>query len=137
MENHAFEKDTLTVYVAAESFPEGVLKAHQTLHAAVGRSDDRRYFGISWPDGNGGIHYLAAAEMLEGTEPESLGLKIFTIRKGPYIGITLRNYMQDIPPIGRAFETLLGDPRIAHDGYCLEWYLTDEEMICLVPIEHE
>ena len=47
----------------AKSFPEGILEAHQTLHALVPYSQNRKYFGISRPE-NGNIVYKAAAEEL-------------------------------------------------------------------------
>ncbi|MDB5155686.1 MAG: putative transcription activator [Mucilaginibacter sp.] len=59
--------------IAASSFPDGVMAAHQQLHALIIYSDDRKYFGLSRSE-NGQIIYKAAAEELKNGEAEKLKL---------------------------------------------------------------
>ena len=61
METITLNNDIKVFYITAKSFPDGVLDAHNKLHALVPFSTDRKYFGISRPE-NGTIYYKAAAE---------------------------------------------------------------------------
>jgi hypothetical protein len=115
--------------VKADSFPDGILPAHQKLHSIVPLDTNRRYFGISW--GGDQITYKAAAtELFEG-ELKEKNLERFAIRKGKYLA-TIANSPQDI---AEAFQKLLDDPRLLPDGYCVESYLSDNKIQCMVTIE--
>ena len=136
MEIVSFENDIRGMCVTAEFFPEGALAAHQRLHAAVPFSSERGYYGISWPDGKGGITYKAAAQELEVGEAENLGFEIFVVKKGTYLSEQLPDFQKDIPAIGKTFAKLLADPRIDPQGYCLETYSKDaKDMQCLVKLK--
>ncbi len=118
----------------AKSFPEGILEAHQTLHALVPYSQNRKYFGISRPE-NGNIVYKAAAEELIEGELKQHGLEEFTITAGEYLYIILKDFMQNIPAIGKAFNELTSHPHIDPNGYCIEWYLSDRDVKCMVKLK--
>jgi len=92
------------------------------------------YFGISQPNPQGTIIYKAAAEELEPGEAEKYGCESFTIRKGKYICIDIKNHMSDAASIGNTFQKLIAQPGIDPKGYCLEWYrnYTDPDVKCLV-----
>lgn len=136
MEKHFIEEDIKVSCVTAESFPDGVLAAHQKLHGMIPFTLERKYFGISRPDQGGAIVYIAAVSELETGEAEKLGLESFTIKKGTYVAKTIKDYMNDLSSIGNAFQELLADPEIDHDnGYCLEWYMNDTDVRCMVPLK--
>jgi predicted transcriptional regulator YdeE len=120
--------------IKAKSFPDGILAAHQTLHALVPFSEQRKYFGISRPENGGGIVYKAAAEELKKGELSSHGLEQFTIRKGEYIYIDIPDFMNKIEEIGKTFQQILKDPRIDPQGACIEWYVTKNDCKCMVRI---
>lgn len=40
--------------------------------------------------------------------------------------------MKDISSIDKSFKTLLTDPRIDPEGYCVEWYLNAKDVQCMV-----
>ncbi len=123
------------MYTEADSFPEGALAAHQALHAKIPHSEQRGYYGISWMEA-GRIRYLAAAAELNANESAEYGLPIFTIKKGTYICELVKDFMQDIPAIGRTFQQLLADPRLDPQGYCLEIYdKNDKDVQCLVKLK--
>jgi hypothetical protein len=42
--------------------------------------------------------------------------------------------MSDIPGIGRTFDKLLKHPRIDPQGYCVEEYVNNTDVRCLVKI---
>ncbi|MBI1223839.1 MAG: transcriptional regulator [Bacteroidetes bacterium] len=134
MELTQIPQDIPAMYIEASSFPAGVLAAHQSLHAKIPASDDRGYYGISWME-DGKIRYLAAAGELSKNESAKYGLPIFTIKKGSYICELVKDFMQDIPAIGRTFEQLLDDPRLDPQGYCLEIYGRESKDVqCLVKL---
>jgi hypothetical protein len=126
-------KEDIEVFcVTATSFPDGVLQAHQTLHALVPFSTERKYFGISYPEKPGSIIYKAAANELEQGDLSKHGLEHFTIKKGKYICILIEDFMKDIPAIGKAFQELITQPGIDPNGCCVEWYTNEKDVRCMV-----
>jgi len=134
-QQYLLDKDIKVMCVKASSFPAGVMEAHQNLHSKVPFSTERKYFGLSRPENGGGIVYKAAAQEIKDGEAEELGLESFTIKKGAYTSIQVHNYMQDTKNIGEAFNQLLTNPGIDPQGYCLEWYISDKDVLCLVPLK--
>lgn len=135
MDHYNFQKDIPTYCVTADRFPEGIGAAHKELQALLPKNNRRDYFGISWPDENGIIIYKAAAEIMEG---ESLpGLETFVIKNGPYNAFYIYNYAENPDSIGQAFELLLKEHEVAPNGYCLEWYINENDVKCLVPLGKE
>jgi predicted transcriptional regulator YdeE len=128
------DEDIKVFCITADSFPDGILDAHQRLHTMIPFSIDRRYFGISRPE-KGVIVYKAAAEKLEKDEAEKLNCESFTIEKGKYICLTILNYVEDLQSISKAFERLISHSDIDPNGYCVEWYYTDKDVKCMVRLE--
>src|SRR5687767_3063413 len=135
METYHLEKDIHVFCKAATSFPDGVKEAHESLHRLVNFSTERKYFGLSWMDKNGNIIYKAAAEELTPGELSKHGLESFTIRKGNYIYIDVKNFMQNIPAIGQTFTQLKSDERIDPQGAAVEWYLNETDVRCMIRIK--
>lgn len=133
METIEFDEDVIVMYVNAASFPDDVLAAHQKLHSILSFSADRRYFGLSRPE-NGNIQYKAGAGVLQHGEAEKYGLQTVTLKKGHYRFITINDYMKDIPAIQKAFNELIALPDIDPEGYCVEQYITQNDMLCMVRI---
>ena len=129
------EKDIKVLCVMASSFPEGVQKAHQKLHSMLSSSEHRMFYGISYADKNGAIIYKAAAEELNDGEAERFELETFIIRKGAYISELLKDWRKEEALVGKTFKKLLSDPRIDKNGHCLEVYLNDKDMRCMVPLD--
>jgi hypothetical protein len=126
------EQDITAICVTAESFPEGVLAAHQKLHALVTYSPDRKYFGISYPVGPNQILYQAATEIAPEDDPDAMGFDVFFIKKGQYLSVLIPDFRSDLASIGRTFQSMIQDPRIDPHGYCLEWYVNDHDVRCMV-----
>lgn len=135
IEQFHLDQDIHLICVQASSFPNGVGAAHQKIHSVVPFGTGRRYFGLSRPEGGGSIVYKAAAEELHKGEAEQLGFESFTVKIGGFISITLHDYVQDTPAIARAFNLLIAQPGIDPQGYCLEWYVSDKEVRCMVPLQ--
>jgi len=132
-EKYFIDKDITVLCVEAESFPDGVQSAHQKLHALF-EGDERKFYGISWSDGKGGIIYKSAAEELHKGEAKKFKAESFIIRKGEYISTVLKDWYKDESLVGKTFQKLLADPRIDKNGCCLEMYLNEKDMRCLVPL---
>jgi len=135
MDNYTFQKDVPTYCVTAESFPEGIAAAHHKLQGALPHNDRRDYFGISWRDKTGKIVYKAAAQIMEG---ESMpDLETFVIKNGPYNAFYIYDYRKNPDSIGDAFELLLKQHEVDPNGYCLEWYINENDVKCMVPMGKE
>jgi hypothetical protein len=131
METIVLDRDMWVMYVKANSFPDDIAGAHQRLHAIVPFSANRKYFGISRPE-NDVIVYLAAAEMGRTGEEEEYGLNALRLNKGRYLCITVHDYMKDLLGIGKAFQQLLQQPGLDPQGYCVEWYMDDKGVTCMI-----
>lgn len=127
-------KDIKVLCVKASSFPEGVLAAHQKLHSLFSAAE-RTFYGISYAGENGKIVYRAAVEQKQEGEAESLHLDTFVIRKGVYITKFQKDWRRDETVVGKTFRELLSDPRIDKNGYCVEKYLNETDMLCMVPLD--
>jgi hypothetical protein len=132
MEKYTLTENIHVCCVTAASYPEGIMESHRRLHSLIPFSTQRRYFGLSRPENEKGIVYRAAAEELEKGEGEKLGCEPFVIPKGEYISITLHNYLDDLTSIGKAFDQLTDYPGIDPQGYCVEWYLDEKNVRCMI-----
>jgi hypothetical protein len=132
VETITLDQDITAICMTAESFPDGVLAAHQKLHALVTYSPTRKYFGISYPGSMGKIMYLAATEIAPEDDPVALDCDVFFIKKGAYLSVTILQFMDDLPRIGQTFQQMLAHPNIDPNGYCLEWYLNEHDVRCMV-----
>ncbi|HEV8285082.1 MAG TPA: hypothetical protein VGQ09_12280 [Chitinophagaceae bacterium] len=135
IEKHVIDKDIKVACLKASSFPEGIEAAHEKLHALLPNSEQRTFYGISYPDKNGKIIYWAAAKELHEGEAKNLKLETFVIRKGEYASEYLEDWRRDVKLVDKTFEKLLSDPRIDSKGYCLEVYVNANDMQCMVPLE--
>ena len=119
------------MYVQATSFPDGIMPAYETLHSKLPFSPGRKFLSVSRPE-DGAVSYKAGAEVLAPGEPELHQLPTLTLKKGRYLTLTVRNFMDDIPAVGRAFEELMQDPGIDPEGYCVEWYFNEPDVHCMI-----
>jgi predicted transcriptional regulator YdeE len=136
METIHINDDIKVLYSTAKSFPEGIMDAFNELQSKVPASKNRIYYGISRPE-NGHITYKAAVEELYNGEAEKLGFDKMVIKKGLYSCSTIKDFMKNTPEIGKAFQELLTSPNLDPNGYCVEWYLNDQDVICMVRLNDE
>ena len=135
MNDYTIDREIKVMYVTAGSFPDGVLEAHQQLHSKIPFSQERKYFGISFPE-DGVIIYKAAAEEMYTGEAAEKGFETYTIRTGKYACMVVSNYMNNTAAIGEAFQNLLKHPQLDPEGYCLEWYISQQDVQCMVPLKN-
>ena len=110
------------------------MEAHRQLHTIVPFSNDRKYFGISRPE-NGVIAYKAAAEEVALGEAEKYKCDTLVLKKGKYISTIIHDYMRKPSGIGDTFRELLAVPNIDPEGYCIEWYLSQKDVQCMVRLK--
>lgn len=90
-------------------------------------------FTVSHTPSKGGvIIYKAAVEQNFEDEAEKLGLEKFTIKKGEYTGREVTNFMKNPQHIGQTFQELLTNPRIDPNGACIEVYLNENDVRCMI-----
>lgn len=134
METITLPNDINVFYVRAKSFPAGIAESYEKLHSIVPMSSERKYFGLSRPE-DGVIQYKAAAEELNEGEAEKFNCEKLVVKKGKYKSITIKDYTKNISSIGEAFQKILALPGLDPEGYCVEWYLNDKEVICMVRLD--
>ena len=134
MGKYELVQDINVAYVPATSFPEGIKAAFEKLENLIQPEENRRLFGLSWPDKNGKIIYKAAIEEKYNGEAGIYGLNSFVIKRGSYISERVKNYSKDLSQIGETFQRLLKYPEIDTKGYCLEWYEGVDDILCLVKL---
>jgi hypothetical protein len=136
METIDVNGDVQVFYLTAASFPDGIMDAFKKLHNLLPAPETRNYYGISRPE-KGIIVYKAAVEELYRGEAQKLSCPTLIIKKGKYISSTIQDYMKDLPEIGRTFKELLAHPRLDPDGYCVEWYVDNKDVHCMVRVLEE
>ena len=134
MEPYYITHDIRLLCFPASTFPDGVMDAFKKLHSKVPNQNGRRLFGISWPDGKGSMVYKAAIEEIFPGETEELGAETYTLKKGEYLSLVVHNFMDDIPSIGKAFQTLVDAPGVHPDTIGVEEYVSGTEVRCMVPM---
>jgi hypothetical protein len=133
METTTLDKDIKVFYITAKSYPDKILEAHNQLHALGPFSPERNYFGISRPEANGAIVYRAATEEKYEGEAKKYNCDTLILKKGKYITLTVNDFKKDPESIANAFQKLLSNPNIDPQGYCVEWYYNDRDMVrCMV-----
>jgi predicted transcriptional regulator YdeE len=136
MKTFTLQNDIVVFCITANSFPEGIPEAMQRIHSLAPSVEGRKYFGISRPENGGAIVYKAAAEEIQKGELGSHGLEEFIIPKGEYINTVVHDFPGNIPAIGGAFQEILhGEFDIDPEGYCIEWYLDDKDVRCMVKLK--
>ena len=132
MENYQLENDVYVVCVTARAFPEGIMDAFKQLGRKYPSLYTQPFYGISYETPEGDIIYKAAAlERFEG-EGKKLGLETFVISKGEYITETIFDFSKDPKQIFNCFQRLLSVPQLDKHFPCVEWYKSEDEVMCMV-----
>lgn len=112
-------------------FPSGVAAAFDAMVRKLPGGFDRDFYGISAMR-DGKMQYVAAAAARKPDEGEIFGYQHFAIEKGEYLAIPLENWREKTQCINDTFHTLTEDPTADLAKPCVEWYVNDETMWCLV-----
>lgn len=132
MDSFTFQEDTPVFCVTALNGRQGAADAMATLKSLLPDDSRRHVYGLYWPGKDGGT-YKAAMSKLEGDSFIESG-EVFTIKNGPYNSFYITDYRSQPGSVDRAFEILRGQHEVDPEGYCLEWYVNEHDVKCLVPL---
>lgn len=132
METITLQTDIHVLCVQAETFPNGIMQAYQTLGERLLTNPNRLHYGLSHGTPTGEVIYFAAAEQLQPNEPMELNLIPKIIPAGNYACITVLNYMQNLPSVAQTFRTLLALPNHDTNGMCVEQYINQNDVECML-----
>ncbi|QNF33979.1 DinB family protein [Adhaeribacter swui] len=122
----------LTLYgFPVETFPNHIEAAFDKLISMLPVDPSRPYYGISQCT-PAGMVYVAAAPLQPQDNPEPYGLNKYLMEQGDYLAIRVSEWRTKTHTIKSIFENLVADPRCDTNKPCVEIYLNDDEMLCLV-----
>lgn len=136
METYTIKKDLKIFCIKAKFFPEGIKDVFEKLHVLAPISENRTYYGISYPV-KGEIKYSAAANELYEGELSSHDMETYVIKKGNYLLIEIKDFMKNIPSIEKAFNQLTKNKQIDPKGACVEWYEDNKTCRCMVKMKSD
>lgn len=117
-----------------ETFPAGIGEAFDNLINTLPGGKERLYYGLSWCTGSD-ITYVAAAEEKATGEAEQYGYEKFTIEKGSYLSVTVKDWQSKTACIKNVFHEIMMDERADDKTPAIEIYKDDKEMICMVAVK--
>lgn len=130
MERHTVTADINLICVRATSFPHGIKEAFEKLEKIVPGVMKRTFYGISQGSENAIVYWAATEESQAGEAAQAL--ERFTIKKGNYAAVSLKNPMANEGKIKEIFSDLLTHPNLDRTAACVEWYKSYEEVMCMV-----
>jgi hypothetical protein len=134
MKIYNLENDVKVIGVEVKNFPEGIGDAFDKIVNMISGEFDRSYYGISEMTEKGFIYKAAAEEKYE-DEGKKYDCQRYTIEKGEYVMISIKDWRKKIDSIKYVFQELLLHSHIDKTQPCVEWYKNDDEMLCMVKIK--
>lgn len=112
------------------TFPNGIKEVFDSILETFG--SNRTCYGISWMDENETIQYYAMVNELVKGEGESNLFKTLTIPAGEYKTETVQEWLSKTSSIKDVFHELMGNGQPNENNPCIEWYQSDDVMVCMV-----
>ena len=131
MENFKLENNVTVFGFKVDTFPNNIGEAFNTLMQSVQKDKERAYYGISYFEGDKIIYKAFAEEKSEG-EANRYNYETYTIEKGDYFAIALKNWRSNTGSIKNIFNEMMQDERTDKSKPCIEWYKTEDEMLCMM-----
>lgn len=132
MEKYTLVKNIHVFGVEVKSFPLGIQQAFEKLIAMLPEGEDRPCFGLSRMKEDGDILYIAAIEQKEKDEAAKNQCSEYVIEKGDYLTETLTGWMSQLDAISGCFDRLMKHEEAASETWCIEWYKSNREMMCML-----
>lgn len=130
MELHQLSEALTLVGLHVADFPEGIKPAFDRLVTQFGFHG--HYYGISWMDDREQVQYYAMLPLPMATQPGELVLESLVIPSGTYRTETMLNWMSQTHLVKDVFSKLLSGACPDRNNPCIEWYKSDDELVCLV-----
>lgn len=131
------QQDMATFGRLVKSFPQGVGEAFGELMKTIHEGNKRAYYGISKTDAEGHVLYWAVAEEKAADEAEKYHCEKFIIPKGIYLSAIVHNWKEKVHCIKDVFHEMMQDDRTDSDKPCIEWYYSEDEMMCFLGLKPE
>ncbi len=132
MEIYHLQADIPLFGKQVSSFPAGIGEAFTALQQLTLTDGERNYYGLSKMDKDNTVLYWVAAEEKIRGEAEQYDCKRFLVAKGDYLSEKVLNWHGKTGSIKDVFHALMNDTRAAKNAYCIEWYYSEEEMLCML-----
>mgnify|MGYP003525276420 CR=1 FL=1 len=127
------QEDVMLYGIHVKTFPVGIKESFDVLMETFG--DSHSYYGISWIEGDGTIQYYSTVSVPYYSEANQANYERLTIPKGKYTTSTIFDWLSKTNSVKEVFHELLGGGYPDKQRACVEWYKSDEEMLCMVRID--
>lgn len=125
-------KDNISIWgVQVKGFPDGIDEAFNSLMSMLPDGLDREYYGYSYMDGQKVIYFAMTVENIPG-EAERYNATRQTIEKGDYVAVTVKDWKAKTHTIKDVFHEMMENSQADSNSPAIEWYKSDEEMVCMV-----
>ena len=135
METYNIQYDIRVFGRQVITFPLGVKNVFDELVNTVPERLNRSFYGLSHLDTEGNVIYYAAVEEYVAGEGKKLGYDYYTIEKGEYLSVAIKDWHSKTDSIKDVFHEMMQDKRFDNITPCVEWYKSDQEMICMVKMD--
>jgi len=132
MEKYILHTDIKVFGTHVPAFPLGIEQAFTHLMNIVPDGKKRAYYGLSWLDAAGKIVYIAAVQESHDGEAAVYNMDTYIIEKGDYKSVTLHDWMKKTDSMKDIFHEMMQDKEIDLSKPCIEWYKSDQEMMCMM-----
>ena len=136
MKEFNFPEDVNVFGFPVNTFPAGIGDAFDILIQKTGDcAGARNYYGLSELENGRMIYYALAEEKFPG-EAKKYNYEKFTIEKGDYLTIAVSEWQKKTNCIKDVFSEIIQDPRVNKTKPAIEWYINENEMMCLVQMDN-
>ncbi len=134
MEKYTLTEDLKVFGIQVDKFPTGIGEAFDKLVKMIPEGFKRSYYGIAEMMNKGMIYRATAEEKQEG-EAEKYGCENYTIEKGEYLTVTLRDWQSKTNTINSIFHNMIQDDKVDRTKPSIEWYKNEHEMLCMLKLK--
>jgi len=122
--------DIHLVGIHVPTFPLGIKEAFDRVLEIFGAN--RTCYGISWMDEQNTIQYYAMVNEVRSGEGQEHSFTSIRIPAGEYKTETILDWMSKTNSVKDVFHVLVGNSQPNENNPCIEWYQSDEVMVCMV-----
>jgi hypothetical protein len=133
MERTLLENDVHVFGKTVTTFPLGIAEAFNELMTATGNcATERNYYGLSYVANDTNILYKAVAQERYNGEAKQFDYETSIIESGEYVFEVLHDWKNCTGEIKNIFQSMIDDVHTDKTKPCIEWYKSDDEMLCLM-----
>lgn len=136
--NHWFQEASLTLIVEkADDFGKGIAESFVRLADKLNTPGQRREcYGIITKE-NGNLEYYAAFTELYEKEAEDKKLPKRILESGKYVSIVIHEWNKNLLHIGPTFDQILKSGLADANKPCIEFYKSEQELVCMVQAKQD